>query len=212
MKFFNTAGPVVPQDHYNIPAAQRIDIDEIMTLIHQKKYFVLHAPRQTGKTSALLALMKILNESGKYKCLYVNVEDAQTARGNVAEAIKSILNSLDISEKFYLKENTISSLIKENSETSPHSQLNAVLAGWTMAASLPTILFIDEIDALVGDSLVSVLRQLRSGYNRRPSGFPQSVIHRHQVDALGVQPGAGIPEQARRRIGEPVTGNSRLAA
>ena len=40
----------------------------------------------------------------------------------------------------------------------------------------PLVLFIDEIDALVGDSLVSVLRQLRSGYPSRPKAFPQSII------------------------------------
>jgi len=40
----------------------------------------------------------------------------------------------------------------------------------------PLVLFIDEIDALVGDSLVSVLRQIRSGYVNRPSAFPQSII------------------------------------
>ena len=35
---------------------------------------------------------------------------------------------------------------------------------------------LDEIDALVGDSLVSILRQLRSGYANRPKSFPQTVI------------------------------------
>lgn len=40
----------------------------------------------------------------------------------------------------------------------------------------PLLLFIDEIDALVGDSLVSILRQLRSGYANRPGHFPQSII------------------------------------
>jgi len=40
----------------------------------------------------------------------------------------------------------------------------------------PLILFIDEIDSLVGDTLISVLRQLRSGYINRPRGFPQTVI------------------------------------
>ncbi|MCF8109189.1 MAG: hypothetical protein K9J81_09375 [Desulfohalobiaceae bacterium] len=35
---------------------------------------------------------------------------------------------------------------------------------------------LDEIDSLVGDTLIAVLRQLRSGYNQRPKQFPQSVI------------------------------------
>ena len=40
----------------------------------------------------------------------------------------------------------------------------------------PLVLIIDEIDALVGDSLVSVLRQIRSGYDDRPAAFPISII------------------------------------
>jgi hypothetical protein len=38
------------------------------------------------------------------------------------------------------------------------------------------VLFIDEIDALIGDTLVSVLRQLRSGYESRPQAFPIAVV------------------------------------
>ena len=38
------------------------------------------------------------------------------------------------------------------------------------------MLLIDEIDTLVGDTLISVLRQLRAGYDMRPAAFPQSVI------------------------------------
>ena len=91
MRFFNTAGPVSPEDHYCIPPLERLDADEVSTLVDQKKYFVLHAPRRTGKTSCLLALM-------------------------------------------------------------------------------------DEIDSLVGDTLISVLRQLRAGYTLRPRHFPQSVV------------------------------------
>jgi hypothetical protein len=58
MRYFNTAGPVRPDDHYYLPPLERFVLDEILLLIQQKKYFVLHAPRQTGKTSALLALME----------------------------------------------------------------------------------------------------------------------------------------------------------
>ncbi len=50
MKTFNTAGPVRPDDHYTVPALARWDMDEIRRLIVEERYFVLHAPRQTGKT------------------------------------------------------------------------------------------------------------------------------------------------------------------
>ncbi|HLP46102.1 MAG TPA: ATP-binding protein, partial [Candidatus Kapabacteria bacterium] len=56
-RFFNTAGPVRPGKNYCIDPLSRFDLDEIQTLIQQEKYFILHAPRQTGKTTFLLALM-----------------------------------------------------------------------------------------------------------------------------------------------------------
>ena len=56
MRSFNTAGPVNQIDHYLIAPLSRIDQDEVLGLVRDEKYFVLHAPRQTGKTSALLAL------------------------------------------------------------------------------------------------------------------------------------------------------------
>lgn len=52
MRFFNTAGPVNREKHYCLPPLKRFDLDEILYLIRQEKYFVLHAPRQTGKTSS----------------------------------------------------------------------------------------------------------------------------------------------------------------
>ena len=47
---------------------------------------------------------------------------------------------------------------------------------WAAASPKPLVLLIDEIDALIGDALLSVLRQLRAGYDLRPEGFPQSVV------------------------------------
>lgn len=93
-RFFNTTGPIKKEKHYNIDPLGRIDIDEILSLLEQEKYFVLHAPRQTGKTSYLLALMEYLNRQGQYKCLYVNIENAQAARENVKEGMREILNAL----------------------------------------------------------------------------------------------------------------------
>ena len=67
-RFFNTTGPVVPADHYCVPPLERIDLPEVLRLIRDRRYFVLHAPRQTGKTTALLALRDLLNESGARTC------------------------------------------------------------------------------------------------------------------------------------------------
>jgi len=65
MCFFNTAGPVDCREHYCIPPLEQLDPEEVLMLLQQKKYFVLHAPRQTGKTSYLLALLDYLNAGGQ---------------------------------------------------------------------------------------------------------------------------------------------------
>jgi len=93
-RFFNTAGPVFPEDHYCLPPLTRVDMGHIRTLIDQKKYFVLHAPRQTGKTSCLLAMRDALNREGKYFCVYANVELAQGARENVEKGLSLILQQI----------------------------------------------------------------------------------------------------------------------
>jgi len=63
----------------------------VLVLTKQKKYFVLHAPRQTGKTTCVLALQEYLNKEGKYRALYINVESAQGAREDVYRAIQFII-------------------------------------------------------------------------------------------------------------------------
>ena len=94
MRFFNTAGPIQPQHHYHIPPLERLDLDRVRTLIRQQKYFVLHAPRQTGKTSALLALRDLLNAEDSYRCVYVNVEGAQALREDVEQVMRTLLAGL----------------------------------------------------------------------------------------------------------------------
>lgn len=177
MRFFNTAGPVKCDNHYCLPPLERFDLDEVISLIDQQKYFVLHAPRQTGKTSYLLALMKYLNQSGKYKALYINVEAAQAARENVRAGIKAILSELGSRARIYLKDDFPNKIWHDVSEQSgEHGALNEVLTLWSEKSPEPLVLFIDEIDSLIGDTLISVLRQIRAGYDKRPSDFPQSII------------------------------------
>ena len=96
MRFFNVAGPVRSDGHYAVAPLDRVDVEELLDLIRAKQYFVLHAPRQTGKTSALIALRDLLNsgEAGHFRCVNVNVEPAQVARDDTARGIRAILGSL----------------------------------------------------------------------------------------------------------------------
>ena len=178
MRFFNTEGPVRPEDHYAIPPLARGNKDEILKLIRDKRYFVLHAPRQTGKTSALIALRDLLNsgEAGEFRCVDVNVEVGQVARDDVAEGMRAILSSLGMSAELlgddYVEEVWPDMLAKAG----PNNALRRTLAHWCLANPVPLVLLVDEIDSLVGDTLLSVLRQLRAGYTHRPRGFPHSIV------------------------------------
>ena len=177
MRFFNTSGPVVAEDHYCVAPLERVNLSEILTLIADKRYFVLHAPRQTGKTSALLALRDLLDSGahGDYRCVYVNVEAGQAMREHVTDAMRVILGALS-DRALWQGDGFLDTVWPDILERFGAGALGAALTRWCMAESRPVVLLVDEIDALIGDTLIAVLRQLRAGYDQRPDGFPQSVI------------------------------------
>ena len=178
MRRFNTEGPIRPEDHYHIPPLERVNLDSILQLVRNKRYFVLHAPRQTGKTSILIALRNLLNrgEQGDFRCVYVNVEAAQAHRDDLGGAMRTILGALSdqalLSGDRFLDEVWLEIL----ANFGPGGALGATLTRWSLADPKPLVLLVDEIDSLVGDTLLSVLRQLRAGYEQRSEGFPQSVV------------------------------------
>ncbi len=176
MRFFNTTGPVVAEDHYCIPPLKRLDLTEVRQLIRDKRYFVLHAPRQTGKTSALLALRDLLNAEGNYRCVYVNIESAQAMRENVERAMQVILGDLASWARLTLSDEFLTENWSGIFAEFGAGALREVLTRWAQADPKPLVLLIDEIDSLIGDTLLAVLRQLRAGYVLRPTSFPQSVV------------------------------------
>ena len=178
MRFFNTEGPVRAEDHYAIPPLKRGNVDEILQLIRAKRYFVLHAPRQTGKTSALIALRDLLNSGaiGDFRCVDVNVEVGQVARDDVREGVRAILSSLASSARLLGDDFPKRTWPGVFEQSGPNDALKELLIEWCLANPTPLVLLVDEIDSLVGDTLLSVLRQLRAGYQQRPRGFPQSIV------------------------------------
>ncbi len=177
MRFFNTSGPINPEIHYVIPPLSRMNHSELRSLIDQRKYFVLHAPRQTGKSSCMLALVDELNRSGRFRAVYANIETAQAHRENIDAAMLSILGEIADRTESILGESFLTERFKGIlNEVGGGRALNRTLSELSTHDSKPVVLILDEIDSLVGDSLISVLRQLRSGYDRRPKEFPQTVI------------------------------------
>ena len=134
---------------------------------------MLHAPRQTGKTTLLRTLAKALNVEGRLAAVAFSCEAGEPFGEQVDAVEQIVLNELRLSARVFLDP----SLQPPTTwPTAPSGQqLRSALVAWATSCPRPLVLFFDEIDALRGESLMSILRQLRAGYNDRPGGFPHSV-------------------------------------
>src|SRR5689334_17112830 len=78
--------------HYMIPAARRLP--EGPKLVEQMGYFVVHAPRQTGKTTALRALAQSLTAEGRFAAVHFTCEMGATAEEDYGAAERLVLREL----------------------------------------------------------------------------------------------------------------------
>ena len=170
MKWFNTAGPCKADIHYMLSPLDRLP--NLERLIQQQSYFVIHAPRQTGKTTAMLALAQELTASGQYTAVMLSAEVGAPFPHDPDSAEKAILDAWHDDASFRLP-NSLHPPDWPTSEEGRH--IGSALSIWAKQGTRPLVVLIDEIDSLQDDTLISVLRQLRSGYPNRPEGFPQSV-------------------------------------
>ncbi len=169
-RWFNTAGPCREDIHYLLPATRRLP--NLERLIAQQNYFVIHAPRQVGKTTAMLALAKELTDSGKYTAVMVSAEVGAPFSQDIGGAEDAILGAWRDNISFRLPPE-----LQPPDWTSIQSgqKIRAALQTWAESSPRPLVIFIDEIDALQDQALISILRQLRDAYPNRPKAFPQSV-------------------------------------
>ena len=91
--------------------------------------------------------------------------------------MRAILGELALRARLVLQDRQLDEVWPEVlDKVGPDGALKELLVNWALADPRPLVLLIDEIDTLVGDTLISVLRQLRSGYDLHPEGFPHSVV------------------------------------
>lgn len=173
MRYFNTAGPCSPTKHYMLPATARLAAENVRQLIDQEAYFIVHAPRQTGKTTAMLELAHELTASGTHVAVLVSMEVGAGFPDDVGAAELAILSDWRQTIRFQLPGDIHPSTWAPDAPAG--QRIGAMLAEWAITASRPLVVFLDEIDALENAVLISILRQLRSGYFRRPAAFPASL-------------------------------------
>ncbi len=169
-KHFNTAGPCNPAWHYMVPPLPRLP--EAHGLAEGGAYFVIHAPRQTGKTTFLRAFAEQLTGEGSFTALYASCEAAEAKGEDELAAQETLVRILTTQASAQLPPELRPPPFEAPSE---QTRLSEFLSAWAEQSPRPLVLLLDEIDALRGQSLVSVLRQLRAGYPERPARAPWSV-------------------------------------
>ncbi len=168
-RFFNTTGPCDPAAHYMLPAEGRLEGLDL--LVERNQYFVVHAARQTGKTTAMRAFAARLRGEG-VAAVFATVERSQGTE-EVALAEAQWTDAIAGQARAQLPPAQHPPSVPE---VSPGLRLSSWLADWCAAlAPARLVLFLDEADVLAGAPLVSLLRQLRAGFPERPSRFPASV-------------------------------------
>src|SRR5258708_39790464 len=72
-----------------LPASARLP--EVPELVARKQYFVVHAPRQTGKTTTLRALAAELTASGTHAAVKLSLQGGAGWGDDVGGATRAIL-------------------------------------------------------------------------------------------------------------------------
>ena len=166
-----------PEVHYTIPPLSRLDLARIVRLVEKRAYFVLHAPRQTGKTSVLGALQEHLNGRG-WRCVYANCEDARAAGDDLDVAVRSILGAIATGAATALGDESLREIWpRALADIGPAGGLREALMFWSeKSGEGRLVLLLDEADGLRERILLALLTQLRSGYRDRPERFPRSIV------------------------------------
>ncbi len=147
-------------------------LPQLQRLIDRHNYFVIQAPRQVGKTTAMLSLAQQLTAGDRYCAAMVSVEVGSPFNNDMQLAENAILGAWQRALRQRLPKELQP---PKPTETESGQKIQHFLAQWAAVSTRPIALFIDEIDSLQDQLLISVLRQLRDGYPDRPRGFPISI-------------------------------------
>jgi type II secretory pathway predicted ATPase ExeA len=140
-------------------------LEGVEQLIDKEQYFVIHAARQSGKTTYLKDLAKRLNAGGKYYALYYslektqNVVDSEIGIPAIVRNMKNYISDMDIPH--------CSDFAKNADYEDFIGVLEMSLRQFCKLLDKPLVILFDEVDTLSEGTLISFLRQLRNGYNDR---------------------------------------------
>jgi hypothetical protein len=162
-----------------IPAVGRLP--DIREMIDGKYYFILHSPRQSGKTTYLTSLTEQINSEGKYFALNCALhslrvtDDYLLAMDLVVAEINASLRQSGVDELKRLAYSFNSEIYMSDHNTKLRLMLNDICC----SLDRELVVFFDEADCLMEKPLIMFLSQIREGFIRRDlsvaTKFPMSM-------------------------------------
>ncbi len=177
-KYFNTTGPCNKEDHYIVPILERRK--ELSSLINRGQYFVIHAARQTGKTTLIKTLVNHINKGDDFYALYCSLESVQVFV-EPEIGIKQILGNIRKALK-YSKIPGKKTFGNDTEFETTSTLIGVALTDFCIQLDKPLVILFDEIDGLEDGTLITFLRQLRDGYINRPE-----IPFVHSVALVGMR-------------------------
>ena len=177
-RWFNIGGPCNPATNYMLSAMDRLP--EVASLVRKEQYFVVHAPRQCGKTTAFLSFANETNAKGEAVAMYCSLETVQefpkAADGipKICACLREAAWGLPGIDKFAEERWPITDMPRDEVVV---SGVQHILRRYAEVAGKPLYVLFDEVDCLGGETLITFLRQLRNGKVDMGKGkpFPSSV-------------------------------------
>lgn len=140
---FNTTGPCNPADHYMIAPERRSR--DLLPFVQEKLYFVMHAARQTGKTTAMRAFAERLRGLG-YAAVWATLEESQGFT-EVEDAEPLWLQTIARGAGYSLPAAQRPPPIETALGGAPGARLHGWLSAWAAAlGEVPLVLLLDEAD------------------------------------------------------------------
>ena len=155
MKYFNTSGPNIPDEHYTIQRHKLIK--KGIELVERKRYFTIWAPRQTGKSTYFIQLAKEL-EKQDYKVAQISFEGY--TKTSLKIFTKELIYQLNTFWNTKFVDDEMSAIFNEISKIEDKK----------------CVLIIDEIEEINPEYFGAFLHSIRRAYHSRLKHCLKSVI------------------------------------
>ncbi len=188
MRWFETRGPVNPEDNYVVVRPK--ETADFIKRVERGRYIVLFAPRQTGKTTFFKTVLEQLETAaaGAYFPIQLNFEIYEDWSGSESEfygvfykRVCQEIANVAHARKLQTGEAALTQFLENTHITDRFSLLEFFESLGQLLKNLPVVLIIDEFDAIPPTAVKGFLRTLRHIYI---SGKPRCP---HSVAIVGVK-------------------------